>query len=179
MATRRYYYGNAISEYGLENNRVDYACFAKAFDAVLANNLMQDTDGIGWWEQVSGFVDNSDEIEELNEKLDEAKERLADLDQLYELDPDNAANEMEYDELEEDISRYESEIEELEYEQDDFPEVYQWYIVGEYGAKLIEREINGVVFYNEALDLYLWGVCHFGTAWDYVLTGIKIDDDKD
>jgi hypothetical protein len=30
------------------------------------------------------------------------------------------------------------------------------------------------VFYNEKLDIYVWGITHFGTAWDYVLTDIKI-----
>ena len=28
---------------------------------------------------------------------------------------------------------------------------------------------------NETLDLYIWGVTHYGTGWDYVLTNINLD----
>ena len=50
-------------------------------------------------------------------------------------------------------------------------EVYQWYIIDRSGAELLQR-IDEVVEYNEALDMYIWGVTHWGTAWDYVLTDI-------
>lgn len=61
-----YFYGNKISEYGLENGYLDYATLAKSFDAVLNNSIIEETDGlIGCWEQVSGQIDNSDEIEAL------------------------------------------------------------------------------------------------------------------
>lgn len=29
-------------------------------------------------------------------------------------------------------------------------------------------------FYSETLDVYLWGITHFGTSWDYVLTDVKL-----
>ena len=136
MKEQKYYYGNAISEYGLENGRVDYATLAKAFDAVLNNDIMSLTYDIGYWEQVSGTVDNSDKIEELEEKRDE--------------------------------------LEELENEQNEYQEVFQWFIVNDWGARLLQ-DIDEVVYYNEKLDMYLWGVTHYGTSWDYVLTDIKID----
>lgn len=107
--TTKYYYGNAISEYGLEYGRVDYAALAKCFDAVLNNNIMSLTYDIGSWEQLSGTIDNTDEIEELEEKRDELEEE------------------------------------------------------------------NEIVYYNETLDMYLWGVTHYGTSWDHVLTNIAID----
>ena len=66
---QKYYYGNEISQYGLENGRVDYATLAKCFDAVLNNDIMRLTYDIGYWDQVSGIIDNTDEIEELEEKL--------------------------------------------------------------------------------------------------------------
>lgn len=65
---QKYYYGNTISEYGLQNGRVDYRTLAKCFDAVLNNDIMSLTYDIGAWEQVSGIIDNTDEIEELEEK---------------------------------------------------------------------------------------------------------------
>ena len=71
---KKYYYGNAISEYGLEHGRVDYGTLAKAFDAVLNNDIMNLTYDIGSWEQVSGIIDNTDKIEELEEKRDELEE---------------------------------------------------------------------------------------------------------
>ena len=56
----KYFYGNEISEYGQEHNRVDYRTLSKAFDGVLNNDIMGKTEGIvGYWEQESGFVDNT------------------------------------------------------------------------------------------------------------------------
>lgn len=55
---QKYYYGNAISEHGMQNGRVDYRTLAKCFDAVLNNNIMQLTYDIGYLDQVSGTVDN-------------------------------------------------------------------------------------------------------------------------
>lgn len=122
---QKYYYGNPISQYGLENGRVDYGTLAKCFDTVLNNDIMSLTYDIGYWDQVSGIINNTDQIEE------------------------------------------------LEREQDD-QEVFQWYIVDDWGASLL-TEINEIVYYNETLNMYLWGVTHYGTSWDYVLTNIKID----
>lgn len=159
MKEQKYYYGNAISEYGLENGRVDYGTLAKAFDAVLNNDIMNLTYDIGYWEQVSGIIDNSEEIEELEEKRDELEE-----------ENENSPSQI----LENEINEINEQIEELENEQDNDPEVFQWFIVDDWGAKLLQ-DISEIVYYNEKLDMYLWGVTHCGTSWDYVLTSIKID----
>lgn len=156
---QKYYYGNPISECGTENGRVDYATLAKCFDAVLNNDIMSLTHDIGYWDQVSGTVDNSEEIEELEEKRDELEEKN-----------ENTPSQI----LENEINNINEQIEELEQEQDDELEVFQWFIVDDWGAELLQR-INEVVYYNEKLDMYLWGVTHYGTSWDYVLTSIKID----
>ena len=119
MATteKKYFYGNPISDYGMENGRVDYRTLAKSFDAVLNNQIMEKT-GFENWEIVSGT---------------------------------------DYDE-----------------ETDEYYDFYQFYIVSDPGAKILE-EAHETVWYNEDLDMYVWGVTHFGTSWDYVLTNIKID----
>lgn len=156
---QKYYYGNAISEYGLENGYVDYATLAKCFDAVLNNDIMSLTYDIGSWEQVSGIIDNTDEIEELEEKRDELEEQ-------------NESRPSQI--IENEINGINEKIEELENEQDDDPEVFQWFIVDDWGARLLQ-DINEVVYYNDTLDMYLWGVNHYGTSWDYVLTSIAID----
>ena len=80
---------------------------------------------IGSWEQVSGAIDNADDIE------DPGKEQ-------------------------------------------DHQDVFQWFIVDDWGARLLQ-EAHEVVYYNEKLDMYLWGVTHYGISWDCVLTSIKID----
>lgn len=159
MKEQKYYYGNAISEYGLEHGYVDYGTLAKCFDAVLNNDIMSLTYDIGSWEQVSGIIDNMDEIEDLEEKR-------------YELEEENENNPSQI--LENEINEINEQIEELESEQDDDPEVYQWFIVDDWGARLLKK-INEIVYYNETLDMYLWGVTHYGTSWDYVLTSITID----
>lgn len=53
-------------------------------------------------------------------------------------------------------------------------EIYQDYIISEYGYEILNEYTDEVVFYNEKLDMYIWGVTHFGTGWDYVLTDIKL-----
>ena len=159
---QKYYYGNPISEYGLEYGRVDYATLAKAFDAVLNNDIMNLTYDIGSWDQVSGIIDNTDEIEKLEEKRDELEE-----------ENENNPSQIIENEINE-INEINEQIEELENEQDDGQEVFQWYIVDDWGARLL-KDINEIVYYNETLDMYLWGVTHYGTSWDYVLTSIAID----
>lgn len=151
----KYFYGNEISEYGRQHGYVDYATLAKAFDAVLNNTIVQRTwDVVGYWEQESGMVDNSEEIEELREKIEELM-----------LDNEN-------DEHTEEIEELEDQIAELEEEQDQMDDIYQYYIVSDNGAEIL-KEINEIVFYNEELDMYVWGVTHYGTSWSYVLTDIK------
>lgn len=151
----KYFYGNEISEYGQQHGYVDYATLSKAFDGVLNNDIIQKTwDVIGYWEQESGFVDNTEEIKELQEQIEELM-----------LDNDN-------DEHTEEIEELQDRIDELEERQDYTDDIYQYYIVDDNGARIL-KEINEIVFYNEELDMYVWGVTHFGTSWSYVLTDIK------
>lgn len=63
----------------------------------------------------------------------------------------------------------------LEEDEDgNYLEVYQYYIISDSGASFLRDYTDELVFYNEQLDLYLWGITHFGTSWDYVLTNIKL-----
>lgn len=154
----KYFYGNKISEYGLQHGYVDYGTLAKAFDCVLNNEIMHKMEQAGYFfKQVSGFVDNSEKIEELENKLQEFD--------FYS---------MLSEEEQEEYNKIEEEIKELENEQEEYVEIYQYYIVDDNGAELLQ-EINEIVFYCEELDLYIWGVTHWGTSWDYVLTNIIIE----
>lgn len=113
--------GNEVSEYGLQNKRVDYATLDKAFDSVLCNRI---TDlmktGEYSWEMVNGT---------------------------------------DYNE-----------------EDDYFIEIYQYYIISDYGYRILSEYTDEIVYYCDELDIYVWGVTHYGTAWDYVLTDIEIED---
>lgn len=163
----KYFYGNEISEYGQQNGYVDYGTLAKAFDAVLNNDIIQKTYDIGYWEQESGFIDNTEEIEELKAKIEELQDNMYATSSVIE----NAENSKD---AEEEIEEIQAKIEELEEEQENSynADIYQYYIVSDNGARIL-KEINEIVFYNDELDMYVWGVTHYGTSWSYVLTDIK------
>ena len=57
---------------------------------------------------------------------------------------------------------------------DSYAEIFQYYIISGNGAEILQLFTDEIVFYNEELDMYVWGVTHFGTGWDYVLTDIAI-----
>lgn len=61
-------------------------------------------------------------------------------------------------------------------EDDGYKEIFQYYIISDTGAEILKDWTDELVFYNSELELYLWGVTHFGTGWDYVLTDIKIEE---
>lgn len=54
-------------------------------------------------------------------------------------------------------------------------EVYQYYIVEDMAVNIL-REAGELVYYSDKLDCFIWGVTHYGTSWDYVLTNIKLKD---
>ena len=116
-----YFYGNKISDYGLDNGYVDYATLSKAFDAVLVNDITKlffaDINGeFNEPEQVNGFIDNSDETE-----------------------------------------------------------IFQYFIISSYGAQILQELTDEIVYYLPVINCYVWGVTHWGTSWDYVLTDIPIE----
>lgn len=121
-----YFYGNKISEYGLENNRLDYETLAKAFDAVLYNDIWALSDD---WENTN-TPDHSDEIDELEEQIEELEAQI------------------------------------------DEPEVFQYFIISDAGAEIVSEWTDDPVYYSDRLDMYVWGVTHWGTSWDYVLTDV-------
>ena len=113
-----WFYGVKISDYELEQGYVSYETLAKAFDAVLNNDIKEITTkkSIGYWVLVSGEDFTGD-----NER-----------------------------------------------------DIFQYFIVSDNGAEIL-KDADEIVYYNETLDMYLWGVTHYGTAWSSVLTQIKIE----
>lgn len=110
--------GQEVSEYGIQNGYVDYACLASCFDAVLCNAMQS--------------------------RLGETLELESGTD---------------YDE-----------------ENDYYYDIYQWYIIDNRGAELLKEYTDEIVYYDSELDVYVWGVTHYGTSWRYVLTNIKLED---
>lgn len=165
----QYFYGNKISDYGIANGYVDYAALSKAFDAVMVNDITKlfyaDINGeYNESEQVNGYIDNSDIIEELQEQIEELSDLITD-----------TSTPEEDEQTENKISELQEQIEELENEQDNPPEIYQYFIISNNGAQILQEYTNDPVYYIPVLDCYVWGVTHWGTSWDYVLTDIKID----
>lgn len=66
----------------------------------------------------------------------------------------------------------------FENDEDDM-EIFQYYIISNEGATILKEWTNEIVFYNQELDMYVWGVTHYGTSWDYVLTNIPLNYDKE
>ena len=172
MMFGKYFCGNLISEYGRKNGRVDYATLAKAFDAVLNNDIMSAT-GYEFWEQENGFIDNSEEIETIEQEIDALQQQLDNLEISDFEDP--ATYEDLYEELTQKIDILEDDKTDLENYQNYEPEIYQYYIISDSGADLLKDYTNEIVFYNSDLDMYVWGVTHFGTSWSYVLTDIQCE----
>lgn len=57
---------------------------------------------------------------------------------------------------------------------DEYSEIYQCYMISEAGYEFLVEYTDEIVYYNETLDIYVWGITHFGTSWDYVLTDVKL-----
>ena len=160
-----YFYGNEISDYGKENGYVDYRTLAKAFDAVYTGDIISRTsEFFGEWELENGDYYMCCDTDGTEYTEAEAEELIYELqDKLEVLAEDEEANADEIVELE---RRIES-LQDSHYQ-----EVFQWYIISDSGAELLKEWTEEIVFYNAELDMYVWGVTHWGTSWDYVLTDI-------
>jgi len=161
----KYFYGHRISNDGLVNGYLDYGTLSKAFDAVLVNDitkLFYSTVNGEYIEpeQINGIIDYSDEIEELRDKIDELM-----------LDNDD-------DQYTDYIDALQDKINELE-EMQEPDEIFQYYIISGNGAEILQEFTNDPVYYIDMLDMYIWGVTHWGTAWDYVSTGVKLEVSND
>ena len=54
--------------------------------------------------------------------------------------------------------------------EEDASDVYQWYIISEDAAKLLmKKDAEQVIFYSEALDMYVWGVTVYGAPWEDIV----------
>ena len=149
MENKKYFFGNEISEEGVKHNRVDYRALAASFDAVLCNDITKLF--------YSTINNNYNEVEFYNGT-----------DYYYVNEDGDILSVSEYEELNE---------EQQEEYNEEYYDIYQYYIISERGADILKDYTDEIVYYLPVLDLYVWGVCHFGTMWSDVLTDIKIDKD--
>lgn len=52
--------------------------------------------------------------------------------------------------------------------------IHTFYIISKNGYNTLKDYTDEAVFYNDEFDMYLWGIDHYGTNWDYVLTNIEL-----
>lgn len=168
-----YFCGNKISDYGIQNKRLDYSTLAKAFDAVLVNDITKlfYSSVNGEYiepEQVNGFIDNNKEIEELQEQIELLEDSIS-----------QAGNLPEDERIQNEIDALQEQIEELEQEQENPREIFQHYIISDSGADIIKHYTNDPLYYIDFLGCYVWGVTHYGTSWPYVLTDVILEIEED
>ena len=175
--------GNEASDYAKEKGYLDYATLAKAFDAVLNNDIIKNTSDIGYWDIENGseeyyedkngnrytYDEKEKKVEELETKIREYEDTI---NEVMERDEDYEENHV-YIAMNENISRIKEEIDALE--DAHYEEIFQYFIISDNGAEILKNYTNEIVFYNETLDMYVWGVTHCGRSWDYVLTDIRLD----
>ena len=173
-----YFYGNEVSDYGKENGYVDYRTLAKAFDAVMSNDIISKTQEIGYWEQDNGSEEYYEDSEGNIYSYDEAEERKQELsEELSDLEDEEEEAETEDNFRTERIEGIKTDLAYLE--EAHYNEVFQYYIISDNGAEILREWTNELVWYNEELDMYVWGVTHWGTSWDYVLTDIRIENEEE
>ena len=57
--------------------------------------------------------------------------------------------------------------------------IMQDFIISKYGFDILKEYTDEVVFYNERLGVYVWGVSRWGTGWAYELTNVKLVEQVD
>lgn len=168
----RYFYGQKLTDYELEQGYVSYGTLAKCFNLVQCGaDILEDYD----YEIVSGGVDE-DRIYELKsrqEELEDIKESLEG-NLLY-------VTGNKYLKLSGELSAVEDELVEINdelYNIYDTSDYQQYYIVDESAEDILKLN-NENVFYIDKLGILVWGVTHIGTSWNLVLTNIKIEIEGD
>ena len=53
--------------------------------------------------------------------------------------------------------------------------IMQDFIISRYGFEILKEYTDELVFYNDVLGVYIWAVTHWGTAWAYELTNVKLE----
>ena len=57
---------------------------------------------------------------------------------------------------------------------DNLQEIFQFFIIDDCGAKILQELTDEILFYNEELDMWVWGITFYGISWSECCTNIKI-----
>ena len=57
---------------------------------------------------------------------------------------------------------------------DNLQEIFQFFIIDDCGAKILQELTDEILFHNDELDMWVWGITFYGISWEYSLTNIKI-----
>lgn len=161
------YYGAEVSRYGIEKNRVDMEALGQVIQGVPADGIFKQTmeHRIGTWEVVNGSLHIHYDRAGNYYTDKEAQARIRELEELIEEAGENQ---------EDKIAEWEADIESLEdYEVRD---IHQYYLISEKAANiLMEESEEEIVFYNDVLNAYIWGITFCGASWSEVLTDIPLN----
>lgn len=58
-------------------------------------------------------------------------------------------------------------------ETDSYTEIFQWFIISSRGAEYLKEYTEQLVFYDEELDLYVWGITFYGIGWDGINVTVR------
>ena len=166
MEDKRYYRCSEVSSYGVKMGFVDMRALGEAVGGVLNLNIVRRTEeeGLGHWEVEKGTLNWHYDCENNQYSDEEAAARIKELTELVE----DADEDTDPEELE----AWKADIESLE--DDDPRDIYQYYIISDYGAHILMTDTDEIVLYNEDLDMYVWCVTVFGTPWAGELTDIPL-----
>ena len=53
-------------------------------------------------------------------------------------------------------------------ETEEYQEIMQWYIVSKNMSEYIKQFTDEILYYHNELNVYVWGITHYGTSWDNV-----------
>ena len=167
MTNTSTFYGVEASRYGIEKNCVDMKTLGLVLKGVSADEIFKMTAeyGIGTWEVVNGSLYIHYDCAGNYYTDKEAQERIQELEELIE----------DADEGQEDkIAAWRADIESLE--DCEVRDIHQYYLISEKAANiLMEESEEQIVFYNDVLNAYIWGITFCGASWSEVLTDIPLN----
>lgn len=156
--TSRSFYGHEIPQESIDRGYLDYATLTKAFNAV-HNDCLPTICGLhGPLYQESGPDNCTFELAALKLQAKFLRERgeIQNADQLAEVYAKIAA---------------------LDNACDSDPQRLYWYIISDDGVDIL-KDADEVVYYNEELEMFLWGIPYEEKTWIKTNTKIKIELDE-
>lgn len=166
MTGNKYFHGTEISSYGLKEGFFDYYSAAEIAKAEFIDIHSEEYED-ACWELYNGedcYYYDSDghtyDYECCLERIEELKDMIA-----------NASEGQ-------DISKWEDDIDSLTYNCETIGICDYMKITEEAAHFMKESGSDEIVYYSKELDMYIWGITHYGISWRLMLTSIPIPEEK-